>query len=541
MGEPGKGVRIGLRWRFTGWLTLITALIMLVVVTVIRSEIRSTLEQQIKARGLALARNLASSCVEPMQLPADRTLALMLFVKEYVQSGGGEEARHRLFEQRALSAEIWDYMLRFGREVETEGIHNEGVLTAIVVDPAGTIVAYADANTELMQWLEKPDHPYQPVADTGLLSPGDEFKIWNSAAQNIFLVAVPITPPAGPAPEPAAAAGPAGTAGPARPAGPQFYGAVYLSLSQGLVQRAVARAVANLILMALGLLLVGLIVAVGIAAVLTNPIRMLQQGVRAIAAGDFKYRIDLKRTDEIGELTDAFNDMAKGLAEREVMRGAFSSYVSSDLLAEIIKNPDAMKVGGARKTATVLFSIFGNHSELGGLTEKLDPEAVVGIINAYLGVQANAVAEEKGYVDKFIGDKAMAVWGATTPQPDHALLAVRCAWKIQQAVMKLNAERERQGQMTTTIAIGINTGPMVAGNMGSEEVKTDYTVIGDTVNTSARFMTSAKGGQIMIGESTFRLVKDFVTVAELPPLSVKGKTEPLTVYEITGLTAAAAR
>jgi adenylate cyclase len=95
--------------------------------------------------------------------------------------------------------------------------------------------------------------------------------------------------------------------------------------------------------------------------------------------------------------------------------------------------------------------------------------------------------------------------------------------------------------MTTTIAIGINTGPMVAGNMGSEEVKTDYTVIGDTVNTSAWFMTSAKGGQVMIGESTYALVKDYVTVAALPPLQVKGKIEPLTVYEVTGLTAAAAR
>ena len=172
-----------------------------------------------------------------------------------------------------------------------------------------------------------------------------------------------------------------------------------------------------------------------------------------------------------------------------------------------------------------------------GLTEKLDPEAIVGIINAYLGVQANAVAEHKGYVDKFIGDKAMAVWGATAPQADHALRAVRCAWDIQQAVKRLNADRERQGQMITTIAIGINTGPMVAGNMGSEEVKTDYTVIGDTVNTSARFMTSAQGGQIMIGESTYELVKGHVRVAELPPLMVKGKTEPLKVYEVTGLAA----
>jgi class 3 adenylate cyclase len=307
-------------------------------------------------------------------------------------------------------------------------------------------------------------------------------------------------------------------------------------MSRGLVERAVARALAYLLLMAVGLLLLGVVVAIPIAAVLTKPIRLLESGVRAIAEGKFDQRIDLKRFDEIGELTDAFNRMAKGLAEREVMRGAFSSYVSSDLLSEIITNPDALKVGGSRKTATVMFTFFGNHQELGALTEKLMPEEIVGIINEYLEIQARIVAEHKGYLDKFIGDEVMAVWGVPVETREHALQAVRCALAIEKAVAGLNGRRSKQSLMTTDISIGVNTGTVIAGNMGSQGRKLDYTVIGADVNLAARLGANPlHGGEIWISESTRAEIGDAVEARDRGLVTFKGIDEPQRVFEVTGL------
>ena len=546
---PHRGVRFGLRWRFTGYITFLTLLVMVSVVGVVTREIRKTLEHQIQERGLALARNLAASCVEPMQLKDDRTLALMLFVKEYVQSGGGKAAVDRLGESMTMRARVWGYVRQLGQEDDVEGIRNEGVLTAVVSDQASTIVAFADARVDPAEWLDRVDHPYQPEAETGLLSPGEEAHIWNSRSRGgIYQIAVPIVPPRTDQPTaPAAVTGEpgakaSGTAAAPEAAAAQIYGTVYLAISQGLVHRTVARAIAVLILFSIGLVAIGVLVAVIIAAFLTKPIRLLQQGVRAIAGGDFKSRIAIKRRDELGDLTDAFNDMARGLEEREVMRGAFSTYVSKDLLAEIVKNPEAMKLGGSRKDATVMFTFFGNHHELPGLMARLEPEAIVGIINAYLEVQATLIAKHKGHLDKFVGEEVMGVWGTAPVIPDHAEWAVRCAVAIQEEVAKLNVRRAREGLMTTDISIGINSGSMVVGNMGSADGKRDYTVISSDVNFAARLSGAGAeihGGEVWLGENTFQAVQGLVEIREKRMVSFKGIAGAQPVYVLAGMKGAA--
>jgi class 3 adenylate cyclase len=315
-------------------------------------------------------------------------------------------------------------------------------------------------------------------------------------------------------------------------------------MSQGVVDRTVARAIAILILMAGILVALGALVAVWMAGVLTKPIRLLTQGVQAIAGGDFHMRMTINRSDEIGDLTDAFNQMAKGLAERELMRGAFSTYVSKDLLAEIIKNPDAMKLGGSRKEGTVMFTFFGNHHELPALMSRLDPEAFVRIINDYLELQARLVFEHKGHLDKFVGEEVVAVWGATTPVEDHAVWAIKCALAIEAEVEELNKRRERQGLMTTRISVGINSGSMVAGNMGSQDGKRDYTVISADVNFAARLAGAGAivhGGEIWLGENTYELVRDSVQLREKREVAFKGIPEPRPVYIVAGLKSPAPR
>lgn len=537
----GTGMRLGLRWRVTATLTFITLTVMGVVAGVMSRQIQKSLEEQITARGLALSRNLADSTVEPIQTSKERDLDLALLVKEYIQTGGSQGTKDRLFIRSPLRRQIWEYILRLGKEPDAEEVRNEGVLRTAIVDPAGTVLAYANSTEDQMQWFEHVGKPYTAELGGGLLSPGEAQRIWSIEGSNTFLIAVPVAPSQGGLAAPVDATANAGAAPAA--GGQNFLGAVYLSMSKRLVERTVARAIAVLILVAAALVAAGALVALLLAAVLTNPIRLLTQGVRAIAGGDFNQRIPLKRADELGDLTDAFNEMAKGLGEREVMSGAFSAYVSKDLLDEIIKNPEAMKLGGARKEATVMFTFFGNHHELPALMARLDPEEFVRVINSYLELQTKAIKAHKGHIDKFVGEEVMAVWGTTSPLPDHAEWAVRSAVAIMQEVQALNVQRAKQKLMTTEISIGINTGSMVAGNMGSADGKRDYTVISSDVNYAARLSgagATIHAGEVWLGESTYEKVKHLVELKEKRDVTFKGIPGAQPVYIVAGMKESAA-
>ena len=538
---------LSIRWRLTGWIALMTAAIMFVVVVIVRDQISRTLREQVETRALSLARNLASSAAEPYSwvsmvargeggeqakdMAEVMKMSLLTMPGGYVQSGGGEEGRQMLIQRPGFIGQVAGAMLGYFRTHAGTGeaVRNEGVLYAAIVDSAGNVVSYADA--VIPADVENFGKPYKPEPETGLLLPDFPQQVWGSSARNgMIMVAVPIGGAGGAKTEEAAPA-----AGAVRAAA---VGAVYLAMSESVIERTVAQAVGQLIMAALGLILAGAVFALILAFFMTRPIQLLQRAVRAIAAGDFNQRIRLGQTlkDELGELTDAFNEMAKGLAERELMRGAFSAYVSKDLLAEIIKNPDALKVGGARRQATVMFTFFGSHDQLAALSERLDAEALVRIINDYLELQARIVTDHKGYLDKFVGDEVMAVWGVPLDYADHAMTAVRCAFDIQRAIGKLNEGRSKKSLMTTEISIGINTGPLIAGNMGSAGAKIDYTVIGGTVNFAARLGGyRLHGGSVWIGEDTYAEVKDKVEVKDIGKVEFKGIEQPMQVYELVGI------
>ena len=538
MAKPARHhVRLSVRWKMTGVLSLFTVAMMTAVVVMVQREVSTTFRGEIQERGLALARNLASSSVEPMEVAEEKTLALMLLVRDYIQTGGDEGAKKRLFEHRPLISEVVDGVKSLGREQGASDVRNEGVLSVAVVDSSTNIIAWADASAAQDAWMERLGLTYTPEGDAGFLIPGQDSAIWQSKMHNgVFIIAVPIIKRAAQASMEGAIPGePADPAAPAAaPPASIVYGTVYLEMTQNLVTRKVALAVANLIVVTFVVLLFGVLATIWMGGTLAHPIRLLERGVMAIASGDYNQKIYLRRTwrDELRELTDSFNDMAKGLAERELMRGAFSTYVSQDLLAEIIKNPEAMKVGGARRTASVMFSFFSEHGKFMAATEKMEPEFVVRLINAYLELQAKMVKEHEGYLDKFIGEEAMAVFGIPTERADHAKLAVRCAFDIKKAIDGLNSARTKQGLMINGVSIGVNSGPLVAGNLGSAGAKLDYTVIGDTVNTAARLGQNAKAGQVLISEATYELVMSEVVVNELEPIRVKGKVEPLRIFEV---------
>ncbi|MCX8000155.1 MAG: adenylate/guanylate cyclase domain-containing protein, partial [Leptospiraceae bacterium] len=215
------------------------------------------------------------------------------------------------------------------------------------------------------------------------------------------------------------------------------------------------------------------------------------------------------------------------------IRNTFSKFVSQDVVNELLKDPDKIALGGARREITVFFSDVRGFTTL---SESLTPEELVQLLNEYLSVMTDIIIELKGTIDKYMGDAIMAFWGAPVPLEEHAYYA--CVASIKQ-VLKLKELQESWKQRnlpTIDIGIGLNTGPAVVGNMGSSH-RMDYTCMGDTVNLGSRLEGSNKmyGTRIIMSEYTYERVKDKVYARELDLVQVKGKTHPVRIYELIGL------
>lgn len=229
---------------------------------------------------------------------------------------------------------------------------------------------------------------------------------------------------------------------------------------------------------------------------------------------------------ENARLYDAMN--ASREAERHV-RQIFQKYVPKDVVQRALQLHDGGRLS-AKGFATVLFSDIRGFTSL---SERMEPEEVVAFLNDYLQRMVEIVFEEGGIVDKFIGDAVMAIFGAPLPRPDDAVRAVRAAQRMLQELDKFNEEQARKGGVHIRIGIGIHSGMLIAGNIGSDR-KMEYTVIGDTVNIASRVqdLTKEFGVEIMITQGCYEAAGKAVPARLLPPVLVKGKELPLTVYEV---------
>jgi len=214
--------------------------------------------------------------------------------------------------------------------------------------------------------------------------------------------------------------------------------------------------------------------------------------------------------------------------EKKAIKGMFSRYVSSQIVEELMKNPETVTLGGSRKRLTVFFSDIRGFTSM---SENLAPEEVVQVLNEYLTEMIDIIFKYRGTLDKFMGDAVMAIWGAPVYEPEHAKLAVRAAWEMINKLKELQKKWVSEGKKPISVGMGINTGDVVIGNMGSIQFS-DYTVIGDNVNLAARLEQNAAAGQLIISESTYAEVKDIVEVRRLEPMRVKGKENPLDVFEV---------
>ncbi len=217
-------------------------------------------------------------------------------------------------------------------------------------------------------------------------------------------------------------------------------------------------------------------------------------------------------------------------AQKRAVTAAFGLHVSPGVVAELLKHEGSASDALAGKRALV--TIF--YSDIRGFTsmsEKLSAEAVYDQLNEYFEAMCEIIFKYGGYVDKFIGDCIMAIFSAPNPTPGDALKAVNAALE-QQELIEIMAQRWREaGKPPLSVGMGINSGYVVMGNLGSQK-RMNYTVIGDAVNTAARLYNVAKGGQIIISESTWEETKEHFDFRELEPVTVKGKSQPLRTFEV---------
>jgi adenylate cyclase len=229
------------------------------------------------------------------------------------------------------------------------------------------------------------------------------------------------------------------------------------------------------------------------------------------------------RLAEIDALSGVIADMASGLS-------AFRKYIPADLVRTLIADGKDPKPGGAIRPMTVMFSDIAGFT---GLSERLGDQ-IIPLLSGYLETMSNVVSAHGGTIDKFIGDAVMAFWGAPAPNPSHAIDACRAALACQKAIR--GSDLRSDDGRPLAIRIGINSGDMLVGNIGSD-VRLNYTVIGDAVNVASRLESINKeyGTDVIIGEETYRLARHAIVVRELDSLAVYGRQGGLRIYELLGM------
>lgn len=282
-----------------------------------------------------------------------------------------------------------------------------------------------------------------------------------------------------------------------------------------------------------------LVVAVGVGsgllfvALLVGPLRRLREGVESFAAGDTSARVAPSSRDEVGELTRAFNAMGEALEEKQRIQSAFGRYVGADVLERVRHPEGALEQSGIEREVSILFADIRRFTRI---SEGMRAQDVVTLLNQVFQCASDAVIAEAGTLDKFIGDAVMAYFGAPLPAPDHALRAVRSALATQRGVAVRNAREfklhpGRQESIAVSVGIGIHTGRVVVGNIGSNQ-RMDFTAIGDAVNVAHRIEKLARPGEVLISESVRAQLPGEVTSSFHGEYQLSGRSQPVRLYSV---------
>lgn len=308
----------------------------------------------------------------------------------------------------------------------------------------------------------------------------------------------------------------------------KYIGNLYIEMSTESIEKAIAKVERQVQIGILVALLVAIVIVAFLSSNISRGARKITNAMSELSKGNLNVKVDVRSNDEIGFIASNFNRMVEELAEKEKIKDIMNKVVSEEIAKELMKK--GIELGGEMRFTTMLFSDIRGFTSM---SEKMDPRDLISILNEYMTEMVEIVKKYKGIVDKFVGDEIMVVYGApiSFSEKDDALLAVITAYEMIKRMDYLHEKWRNEGKPLLNPGIGINSGNVVAGNMGSKD-RLSYTVIGDAVNTAARLCGAAPAKTCIISYNTYSLVKEFIDVEEQEPIRVKGKSEPLKIYNL---------
>ena len=288
----------------------------------------------------------------------------------------------------------------------------------------------------------------------------------------------------------------------------------------------------RVVMLSAGLVAAGLVLFGFVSARMLKPLRTLTVAAGQVSEGNLDVALPPVRTrDEVGRLTAAFGGMIDGLRQRDFIRDTFGRYVTKEVVDELLGSPDGLRLGGESRTVTILVTDLRGFT---ALASALPPKAVLEILNRYLARMVAVIQQHRGTVDEIQGDGILAFFGAPLGGDDDPVRAVACAIEMQHALDAFNAEQRAAGLPDVGMGIGINTGEVIVGNIGSEQ-RTKYGAVGSAINMAYRIESYTVGGQIFLSPDTYERVRDVVRVRGTVTAEFKGLDRPLTLYDVGGL------
>lgn len=309
-------------------------------------------------------------------------------------------------------------------------------------------------------------------------------------------------------------------------------GMVRLAISQEKILESIRTGKISIIALTVVITFAGILLSLGLSMYFSGPITKLRVSAKALGSGQFSNRVRIYSNDEFGDLALAFNRMAEDLELNEKVKSSFGRYVTPEIMDMILKNPDSHWMKGSNVEASVLFVDIRGFTSL---SEDKTPGSIVDLLNEYFSRITESVIKYGGHLNKFAGDEAMAIFGAPISNPGHAEAAIKAALDMREEIKQFDKE-EDMDDVDIKVGIGINSGEMLAGNIGSQK-KMEYTVIGDNVNVASRLTSMAKPGEILISRQTYALIKENINleVERRGMIKIKGKKIKVNVFNVRGL------
>jgi class 3 adenylate cyclase/HAMP domain-containing protein len=323
-------------------------------------------------------------------------------------------------------------------------------------------------------------------------------------------------------------------------------GSIHLGIKQSFIDNAIkAASRASLILTGL-VAAFALFVGIIVSRAVTVPIRELCRVSQEVGKGHLDVRANIRSRDDFRELGEAFNTMTadvqrmmieiQTLAEdlelrNQFIRSIFGRYLSDDIVDQLLEKPEALSLGGEKREVTVLISDLRGFSSI---CETMPPDQVVILLNNYLGVMTEVISRYGGTINEFLGDAILIIFGAPVKHSDSARRAVACAIDMQLAMDRVNRWNLSHDLPEVAMGVGINTGDVVVGNIGSEK-RAKYAVVGTPVNLASRIESYSIGGQVLISQATYDATDDPLRIDRTFEVTPKGSSEPIRVYSVDGI------